>query len=162
MFNKNVWQKNSKTNAWVHSSPAPQVLVKLIKSENGIDTWLRTSRCVVIMNETHKLLSEQKAILEEAFPDEVSFLKVPELGWDIQEQEQVLKHLNDLLEKDVNVVFVSPVPVLLMWAAYLEGIGAMNKSGQVLVFHNDKREKKELPNGKIIMTVAQTGWELVG
>jgi hypothetical protein len=29
------------------------------------------------------------------------------------------------------------------------------------VFHNDRREKKELPNGKVIMTVAKEGWELV-
>ena len=27
--------------------------------------------------------------------------------------------------------------------------------------HNDRREKKELPNGKVIMAVAQTGWQLV-
>ena len=32
---------------------------------------------------------------------------------------------------------------------------------QVLVFHNDKRQKRELPNGKIISVVAETGWQLV-
>jgi len=31
----------------------------------------------------------------------------------------------------------------------------------VHIFHNDNREKKELPNGKIIHTVAQKGWVLV-
>ena len=31
----------------------------------------------------------------------------------------------------------------------------------VLVFHNDRREKKELPDGLIIQVVAREGWQLV-
>ena len=50
-------------------------------------------------------------------------------------------------------MFASPVPALIALA---------QRAGvEVKVLHNDKREKKELPNGKIIMTVAQAGWVIV-
>jgi hypothetical protein len=32
---------------------------------------------------------------------------------------------------------------------------------EFFVLHNDRREKKELPNGKVIMTVAKEGWMIV-
>lgn len=47
------------------------------------------------------------------------------------------------------MVFVSPIPVL---------IGLTVKNGiDTYIFHNDRRDKKELPNSKIIMVVSQTG-----
>lgn len=32
---------------------------------------------------------------------------------------------------------------------------------KVLIFHNDNREKKELPGGKVVSVVSQTGWQLI-
>jgi hypothetical protein len=58
------------------------------------------------------------------------------------------------------VIFASPIPYLIK----LLTIKLTNENSfvdNVLIFHNDTREKKELPNGKVIMTVAQTGWELI-
>lgn len=52
------------------------------------------------------------------------------------------------------VIFVSPIPYLIKFLAGSTGT-------DVYVFHNDNREKKELPDGRIIQTVAKTGWQLV-
>jgi uncharacterized protein (DUF111 family) len=59
--------------------------------------------------------------------------------------------MKELAEKigDQKVIFVSPIPALMKLMRHWK------------VFHNDNREKKELPNGKIIMTVAKKGWVLV-
>lgn len=95
-------------------------------------------KTIVIMNTAHSLMEEQQNILATKFPE----------GWNL---EQLREIAYSLVEKQV--VFVSPVPVL---------IGLTAKAGiETYIFHNDKRDKKELPNGKIIMVVSQTGWELV-
>jgi hypothetical protein len=52
------------------------------------------------------------------------------------------------------VVFVSPIP------AMIKRLVATKGADEVLIFCNDKREKKELPNGKVIYVVAQDGWYL--
>jgi hypothetical protein len=63
------------------------------------------------------------------------------------------------------VVFVSPIPALLLILAQRDGerfgSGANDGLSCVQVFHNNKREKKELPNGKIISVTATEGWELI-
>lgn len=53
------------------------------------------------------------------------------------------------------VVFASPVPYLLKELACRFG------DKRVRVFHNDHREKVELPNGRVINKVASTGWQIV-
>ena len=62
-----------------------------------------------------------------------------------EEEVSVLK----TLDTDTVVVFCSPIPAMMK---LLDGW---------FVFHNDAREKVELPNGKIIMKVAEKGWQLV-
>lgn len=104
----------------------------------------------VIINEQHQLMEEQQKILQETF-GEFEFLKVPADGWNLQEMKEVNESLSG------NVVFCSPIPVLLGLVA----ANAKEKHTNVYVFHNDVREKKELPNGKIIQVVAATGWQLV-
>lgn len=105
-------------------------------------------KTLVVMNKQHSLLPEQQALLDNKFIWE--FLYVPAEGWTLQEQQQIAK---DLVDQSASVVFVSPVPVLL---------GLLSASGvDVHIFHNDKREKRELPNRKVIFAVAQTGWEIV-
>ena len=105
-------------------------------------------KAIVIINEQHTILKEQLNILNEKF-ESFEYHKIPATGITIKEQIELA---NELSLKDDGVVFVSPIPVLLAECASLK---------PVYVFANDKREKKELPNGKIISVTAQTGWELV-
>ena len=74
---------------------------------------------------------------------------VPENGWKL---EEINKIANELCH-DV-VVFASPIPALMK-----DLTSYMSRTWHV--FHNDNRVKKELPNGKIIMTVSPTGWTIV-
>lgn len=103
----------------------------------------------VIINETHELLEEQETLLHEKF-DEYVKINVPESGWAL---EQMIQMIRRELKGDAPIVFVSPIPALMKLAS----IHRRN----FYVFHNDNREKKELPNGKIIMVVSKTGWKLV-
>jgi len=103
------------------------------------------TKALVLLNEQHSLMNEQVAILDGLFNWSVK--AVPASGWSLSQMREVLQELKAF---DGEVVFASPIPALLMG---MEGGG--------FLFHNDRREKKELPNGKVIMTVAQTGWQLV-
>lgn len=122
---------------------------------------------VVIMNETHSLLSEQEKILEEKFGT-YEFLYVPKEGWSYEDQRRIALELLEGGRK--NIIFVSPVPVLLAFMSFYKGYGQagidigqpfVGCSIDLYLFHNDHREKKELPNGCIIQVVSHTGWQLV-
>jgi hypothetical protein len=102
-------------------------------------------KALVLLNEQHSLMDEQATILNSLF--DWTIKPVPSSGWSLSQMREVIQELKSF---DGEVVFASPVPALLMG---MEGRG--------FLFHNDHREKKELPNGKIIMAVAQTGWQLV-
>jgi hypothetical protein len=102
-------------------------------------------RALVLLNEQHSLLEEQRSILDGLF--DWTIKAVPSSGWTLSQMREVIQELQAF---DGEVVFASPVPALLLGMA-----------GRGFLFHNDKREKKELPNGKIVMAVAQTGWQLV-
>ena len=123
-------------------------------------------RNTIIINEAHSLLNEQEKILNEMF-DSYEFLYVPREGWSLYDQQRIAR---DLVLEGGNIIFVSPVPVLLSLVAFYRGYGQAGIDiGQpflgintgLFVFHNDHREKKELPDGRIIQVVSQTGWQLV-
>lgn len=99
---------------------------------------------VVVMNEQHTILPEQENLL----PDGYTLASVPATGWDLETIRQKSKKWGDRM-----VILLSPIPALMSIRAK-EGL-------PFKVFHNDQREKKELPDGRIIHTVAQQGWELV-
>lgn len=106
----------------------------------------------VIINEQHTILPEQKQILDTEYPN-WEYYKVPADGWDID----TIKQLSIILANTTDIViFISPIPAMIKLLSLYQ-----SDEFQVFVFHNDKREKKELPNGKIISVTAQTGWELV-
>lgn len=110
----------------------------------------------VVLNEQHKLLDEQVELLNEKFGREGwEIFSVPSTGWKLSDMNAVAAKLSST----TSVVFASPVPILIRNLSLQEGMGLWK--GSILLFHNDIREKKELPNGKIILTVAQTGWQLV-
>jgi hypothetical protein len=112
----------------------------------------------VVLNEQHSLMEEQVSLLNEQFGENWEIVSVPSKGWTIDEQHQkVVKLVNNYGD----VVFASPVPYLMKEVSRESIIGENISLFNVYVFHNDNREKKELPNGKIIFTVAKTGWQLV-
>ena len=120
-------------------------------------------RMILIMNEQHSLLPQQQAILEDAYPHGWETIRVPAEGWTRAEIfRQVDSLVRDLVEGHADIVCLSPIPLLLSQLAWTEGYsrGQGEAPGEVRVFHNDRREKKELPGGKIIQVVAQEGWEL--
>ena len=126
-------------------------------------------KTLVVINEQHKLLDAQKRILDEKFSN-WEFLKVPADGWtleDVKETENKLK-----ISKGVgSVVFVSPIPVLIANLSFSGGFDHgyshnpnANHVGDtpfVFIFHNDKREKVELSDGRIINKIADDGWQLI-
>ena len=123
-------------------------------------------RVKVIINEQHGLFREQKDLLDERFRKEWEFVKIPAEGWSLEQQENFAYGLDG-----ETLVFASPVPYLLMRTAFASGAWITSESknhcpddvrvGNVYVFHNDKRDKKELPGGKIIQVVSETGWKLL-
>jgi uncharacterized protein YrzB (UPF0473 family) len=129
---------------------------------------------IIIINERHNLLPKQKEILEQDYKN-FEVLKVPAGGWNLQEQKEVASRLykqvatNLLGEETGNtIVFVSPVPFLMkemqkraIMSVPFHDMSREYENYRVLVFHNDRREKKELPDGKVISVVAKEGWQLV-
>ena len=107
-------------------------------------------KAIIIINEQHNLLPEQVEILENRF-DSFELLKVPAEGWTKAEMDQIM--LLSIPQSYV-AVFASPIPYMIKEMV-------KNHDSEVLVFHNDNRDKKELPDGKVIYTVSKTGWELV-
>ena len=109
------------------------------------------SKVKVILNEQHKLMAEQARVLNENFGEgNWELFSVPANGWKLEEMSKVAKELDETTEV---VVFASPIPALMVILS--------SKGVTFTAFHNDNRVKKELPNGKIIMTVAQEGWVIV-
>lgn len=101
----------------------------------------------VVINETHQLLDEQITLLDNKFGDNNwERLDLPANGLSLKEMQDLVDSLHYYSE----LVIASPVPALMMILT--------KEKFNWSVFHNDQREKKELPNGKIIMTVAKTGW----
>lgn len=116
-------------------------------------------KTIVILNEQHSLKPEQEQLLLGKF-EAFEILPVPSEGWTL---EQITDIANNLFATQNTIVFASPIPAMIAmlsrWYGMLEGVYQMGHF-PVYVFHNDHREKKELPNGKVIMTVADTGWVL--
>jgi hypothetical protein len=119
---------------------------------------------IVILNEQHELMEEQTRILNEKY-EYWKICSVPAAGWTLEEQKEIAYKLSD---EKADKVMGSPVPYLSMHlAAHYAANCEMGDGrpvifyGQVCLFHNDRREKKELPGGKIINIVAQTGWQLI-
>ena len=122
---------------------------------------------LVIINEQHTLLDVQNEILLNRFGvDGWNTLPVPAEGWTQTEMDAIMA--SDIF-KTKTVIFISPIPYMIkmLTAAAMANmhlpsiITRYSRTVEsVLLMCNDTREKKELPNGKIIFTVAKTGWYL--
>jgi hypothetical protein len=116
---------------------------------------------IIIINEQHSLLAEQREILTDKF-GEWETLLVPAEGWDKKERDKICENL----EGKQNIIFISPIPGMIKRLSAVSGyVCAQEKDWgkptlTVSVFANDRREKKELPNGKVISITSQTGWYL--
>ena len=113
-------------------------------------------KTAVILNEQHSLLPAQTALLDAKFgAGGWKIFPVPATGWTRQEIETLAVELAEPA-RALAVVFASPIPLLIARLAARKDL--------VLVFHNDRRVAKEVPDGKggvkVIHTVAPDGWEL--
>ena len=97
----------------------------------------------IIINEQHSLMENQKNLLSDRFET----VKIPATGLDVA---GIKKLAIELIASGDDIVIVSPIPLLLKLL-----------KGNFKIFHNDKRNKKELPNGKIIFVPSVEGWELL-
>ena len=126
-------------------------------------------KAIVIINETHTLMEDQVKVLNERFGEgNWELYSSPKEGWSKNEMDHQIEKIKSMVKEygKLHVVFASPIPYMLMElvrneiyipsAEYCENTGLF-----VHVLHNDKREKKELPNGKYIAVVAKEGWQLL-
>ena len=116
----------------------------------------------LIINEQHSLFEQQENILKNF--DEIETIKVPAAGWTLEQLKNF--EVDNKLQSRDTVIFASPIPFLIK--ELTSRLVCPDMSGDnvglkynVLVFHNDKRDKLELPNGKIINRVSAEGWMLV-
>ena len=115
----------------------------------------------IIINEQHTLLPQQVEVIKHIF-DPAAYrhilVKVPAQGWDRLEQDACISMLEGV------VLFISPIPrmiKLLSEDALLNQFQMKHSISKVTlttVLCNDTREKVELPNGKIIHKISETGW----
>ena len=113
-------------------------------------------KTIVVINEQHTLLEEQEEILTDQF-GRWDFEKVPAEGWSLK---QMMEKSRQLAEAFDNIVFVSPLAIMVGETTRLT-CTEPGLQARVYCFHNDCREKKELPNGKVISVVAREGWQLI-
>jgi len=130
--------------------------------ECGRDTYFikkkeeNMNKPLVLLNEQHSLLPDQLRLLDARFPNGWTIMSIPTEGWTLKEQRNIVKDW-----PNCTAIFASHVPYLLSALAQKAGNWDDNSCNYCLVFHNDNRDKKELPNGETISVNARTGWQLV-
>lgn len=102
-------------------------------------------KTLLVINEHHILFEEQRQLL-----GEFEECLIPKEGLNCGE---IVDLALDIKEWKGRVVFASPVPLLLKMVSQMKH--------DTFVFHNDKRNKKELPDGRVINTVSETGWMIL-
>ena len=104
---------------------------------------------IVIINQAHSLFPQQESLLVDQFGAFRRF-DVASEGVDLDGLRAIAEELAVSQEE---VIIASPIPALMKLLA--------SEGKEFHVLHNDIREKKEFPNGKISMTVAKEGWVIV-
>lgn len=126
--------------------------------KDGYEAQPYPEKAILVINEQHILLPQQEELLKERF-DEIVPVKIPSSGItkdDVERyRDEIASHL--VTEWDA-IIIVSPVPILIK--AIYGLVGKRLSAEQVLMMVNDHREKKELPGGRVIFTVAKEGWYL--
>jgi hypothetical protein len=116
----------------------------------------------LIINKQHKLLEEQSKLIEKHFSPEkfsLNVITVPATGWTKLEQFEIMKNIEGV------ALFISPIPMMIKELTYDATVRSfqcpsptVSRTTLVVVMCNDTREKVELPNGKIIHKLSETGW----
>lgn len=120
-------------------------------------------KAVVILSEQHSLFPQQRWLLDATYESWVIF-PIPAEGLKKEEIFSLADQMEEEMTKGIQVVVGSPIPLLLNLLSWEAGRLTEEGAGgeySVAVFHNDYRDKKELPGGKIIQVVAKEGWELL-
>ncbi|RMD61401.1 hypothetical protein D6833_08315, partial [Candidatus Parcubacteria bacterium] len=68
-------------------------------------------KAIVIINEQHHLLPQQKEILDANY-DEWERFNVPAKGWTLTEMEAIAAELTRMQNDGTKIVFASPIPYL--------------------------------------------------
>ena len=110
-------------------------------------------KSLVVINASHTLFPEQVALL-----GEYERIDVPETGLDLASIQVLAQTLaKRWIEEDSQIVVASPIPALF------KALFSLDTGFHV--FHNDKRDAREVPDGKggvrVIHAVSSTGWQLV-
>jgi len=115
---------------------------------------------LVIINEQHSLLPTQIALLKDK---PIFLIKISASGVVLDDQACLAKTLSRILYHYplTTLVFASPIPFLLREVMIEVMFQDSADCARVRIFHNDRREKKELPDGKINYTIPAEGWKLV-
>ena len=110
-----------------------------------------------VINKAHSLMVEQEQILNSLISegDDLIRVDVPEEGLTLEQQIELSHSLMDEMNGDDYLIFVSPIPCMIGYIC-----STIESSKNILIFGNDKREKKELPNGRIVQVISKTGWYL--
>lgn len=110
----------------------------------------------VVMNASHSLLSSQISLLGGEGNFEI--VTIPGEGLTLPQIEDLVGQLaqDDFEDSQSSLVVLSPIPALLA--------GLARKGVPFSVLHNDRREAKEIPDGKggvkLIHVIAKEGWVL--
>ena len=120
-------------------------------------------KVLVIINENHKLFPQQSNLLNAKYKN-WGYLKAPTTGWSLLEMKDIITS-----HKNTHFIFASPIAALM--SLIVESISKVCGHHEVYpsirmnVFHNDKRDAKEieLPDGKkkVIHAIAKEGWVIV-
>lgn len=127
-----------------------------------------TKKVFIIINEQHSIMEDQKKVIQEKFPNaKLEKVAIPAKGLNLQEISELSFNLyHKAVREDAVIIMASPIPAMIKnitaMIYQIEGESqGIAKNTDIFILHNDRREKKELPNGKIVFTVAKEGWQLV-
>lgn len=121
---------------------------------------------LVIINEQHSLLPQQEEVIKKELGGEIKLHKIPAEGINQKQIEDLAESLNNPVNSNKNIIVLSPIPLLLARLSHHAGmLDAMYdgtcKRNHVYILHNDLREKKELPDGRVVSAIAKDGWKLI-
>lgn len=100
-------------------------------------------KAAVIMNETHAMFPEQRECLRRMFGTYINIISLPEEGATYDQMEELM--IDMVRQEDTDIVFISPVPYMLMRLAKMQGAGELGERN-VYMFHRDIRIKAFLKN----------------
>ena len=143
-------------------------MIAAVKTATAVKLIISEGKQIVFINEQHSILEDQDKLMDA----NRTIIKVPASGWTLDKMLEINSSLENLLIDSkklykAKVLFISPIPALMLKLGALAGFLDYKNNNitdcstlEVQVMHNDRREKKELPGGKVISVTASTGWVL--